>query len=52
MLSEEKQQKKLINAYVITGHNAIVISCDEQMRLYIYADIQFQLIQTLSNKSK
>ena len=30
MLSEEKKQKKLINAYVITRHNAIVITCDEQ----------------------
>ena len=30
MLSEEKKQKKLINANVITRHNAI-ISCDEQM---------------------
>ena len=44
MLSEEKKQKKLINANVITRHNAIVIFCD--------ADIQFQLIQTFSNKSK
>ena len=33
MLSEEKKQKKLINANVITRHNAIVISCDEQMRI-------------------
>ena len=32
MLSEKKQ-KKLINANVITRHNAIVISCDEQMRI-------------------
>ena len=30
MLSKEKKQKKLINANVITTHNAIVISCDEQ----------------------
>ena len=30
MLSKEKKQKKLINANVITRHNAIVISCDEQ----------------------
>ena len=30
MLSKEKKQKKLINANVITRHNAI-ISCDEQM---------------------
>ena len=30
MLSEEKKQKKLINANIITSHNAIVISCDEQ----------------------
>ena len=29
MLSEEKQAKKLISAYVITRHNAIVIFCDE-----------------------
>ena len=33
MLSEEKKQKKLINANVITRHNAIVISCDEQMQI-------------------
>ena len=33
MLSEEKKQKKLINADVITRHNAIVISCDEQMQI-------------------
>ena len=31
MLIEEKKQKKLINANVIVRHNAIVISCDEQM---------------------
>ena len=30
MLGEEKKQKKLINANVITIHNVIVISCDEQ----------------------
>ena len=29
ILSEEKKQKKLINANVITRHNAIVVSCDE-----------------------
>ena len=33
LLSEEKEQKKLINANVITRHNAIVISCDEQMQI-------------------
>ena len=33
MLSEEKKQTKLINANVITRHNAIVISCDEQMQI-------------------
>ena len=33
MLSEEKKQKKLINANVITRHNAIVISRDEQMQI-------------------
>ena len=33
MLSEEKKQKKLINANVITRHNSVVISCDEQMRI-------------------
>ena len=32
MLSEEKKQTKLINANVITRHNAIVISCDEEMQ--------------------
>ena len=32
MLSEEKQ-KKLTNANVIARHNAIVISCDEQMQI-------------------
>ena len=31
MLGEGKKQTKLINADVITRHNAIVISCDEQM---------------------
>ena len=29
----KKKQKKLINTNVITRHNAIVISCDEQMRI-------------------
>ena len=33
MLGEEKKQKKLINANVITRNNAIVISCDEQMQI-------------------
>ena len=33
MLSEKKKQKKLINVNVITRHNAIVISCDEQMQI-------------------
>ena len=33
MLSEEKKQKKLINDIVITRHNAIVISCDEQIQI-------------------
>ena len=33
MLSEEKKQKKLINANVITRHNAIVIFCDEQVQI-------------------
>ena len=33
MLNEEKKQTKLINANVITSHNAIVISCDEQMQI-------------------
>ena len=33
MLSEEKKQKKLINANVILRHNAIVISRDEQMQI-------------------
>ena len=32
MLSE-KDQRKLINANVITRHNAIVISCDEEMQI-------------------
>ena len=31
MLSEEKKQKKLNNANVITRHNTIVTSCDKQM---------------------
>ena len=30
MLSEETKQNKLTNAKVITRHNAIEISCDEQ----------------------
>ena len=33
MLSEEKNQNKLINANVITRHNAVVISCDEKMHI-------------------
>ena len=33
MLSEEKKQKKLINANVILRHNAIVISRDEQKQI-------------------
>ena len=38
MLSEEKKAKKkkrrkLIDANVITKHNAIVISCDEQIQI-------------------
>ena len=33
MLSEKKKQKKLINVNVITRHNAIAISCDEQMQI-------------------
>ena len=32
-LSEEKKQTKLINANIITRHNAIVISCDEEMQI-------------------
>ena len=37
MLSEEKKQKKLINAKVITRHNTVVISCDEQCRYPVLA---------------
>ena len=33
MLSEKKNQKKLINANVIKRYNSIVISCDEQMQI-------------------
>ena len=33
MISEEKKQKKLINANVIARHNAIVISYDEQIQI-------------------
>ena len=33
MLSEEKKQKKLNNTNAVTIHNAIVISCDEQMQI-------------------
>ena len=33
MLSEEKKQKKLVNANVITRHNANVLSRDEQMQI-------------------
>ena len=29
----KKKQNKLINASVITRHNAIVISCDEQLQI-------------------
>ena len=34
MLREEKKQRKLIKANVITRHNTIGISCDEQMRIF------------------
>ena len=37
MLSEEKKQTKLINACVITRHNAIVISWDEQMQIFSFS---------------
>ena len=37
MLSKQKKQKKLINANVITKHNAIVISCDEQMQIFSFS---------------
>ena len=37
ILSEENNQMKLINANVITRHNAIVISCDEQMQISSYS---------------
>ena len=30
---KKKKQKKLINANVIARHNAIVISCDEQIQI-------------------
>ena len=33
MLSEGKKQRKLIKTNVITRHNTIGISCDEQMRI-------------------
>ena len=37
MLSKQKKQKKLINGNVITKHNAIVISCDEQMQIFSFS---------------
>ena len=37
MLSKQKKQKKLINANVITKHDAIVISCDEQMQIFSFS---------------
>ena len=37
MISEGKKQTKLINANVITRHNAIVLSCDEQMQISSYS---------------
>ena len=45
MLSEEKKQKKLINANVITRHNTIVISCDEQMRISTFSLFKHFLIK-------
>ena len=58
MLSEEKQ-KKLINANVITRHNAIVISCDEQMCISSFSlfkhfpikvnDVTINLLDTLND---
>ena len=43
MLREEKA-KKLVNANVITRHNAIAVSCDEQMQVSSFS--------LFSNKSK
>ena len=37
MISEEKKQKKLINANVIARHNAIVISYDEQIQIFSFS---------------
>ena len=47
MLSEEKKQTKPTNANVITRHNNIVISCDQQMQIS-----SVNLFKHFSNKSK
>ena len=47
MLSEEKKQKKLINANVITRHNAIVISCDDisiDQFLLLFSSLSMRLL--------
>ena len=36
MLRAEKKQKKLTNSNVITRHNAIIISCDEQSSFSLF----------------
>ena len=55
MLSDEQNQKKLINANVITRHNAIVISCDEQMQissfsLFKHFSIKVKIIKIIKFK--
>ena len=37
----KEKQKKLINANVIIRHNAIVISCDEQMRIPSFSLLKY-----------
>ena len=47
MVSEEKKQTKLINANVITRHNAIVISCDDisiDQFLLLFSSLSMRLL--------
>ena len=46
MISEEKKHRNLINANVITRHNTISISCDEQMRISSFSLLKHFPIKT------
>ena len=54
-----RKQKKLINANIITRHNAIITSCDEQMQISSFSlfkhfpikvnDVTIEIIQELNS---